>query len=354
MGREKKLTIKYYLQFIIATVTWTVFDCARTNYFVCKNHYASSRIRQTFYVTRRILCPVYCGRNKWCRAVTVLKETSDQYKCDLHDGIYGLGCESFPHVETLDIRMIFKNDSATVPLDNTCYHGGTLVPTSNECACPPGFTGVQCERYVYDCKEAKETGMPGSGLVSVLMQPQNSNYAFEALCNFNVGYDIIMTRRVEPDKPSFIRTFDQYKYPFGFDEVIWMGLEGLHAVTSQPGHTFHIQTYCHTVDGAHFSVYYDDFSIASETQKYAMSNSGIRFDPGNENSDGLGSGASAVPFCTYDQPCANLPTGEDGGWWFLSSKAQYAMTNSKSTPLWLIRGTDTGCQYVSIQLIRNT
>ncbi|XP_050388739.1 uncharacterized protein LOC126807902 [Patella vulgata] len=317
------------------------------DYIVCKNHYAGSRIQKTTYTKRRILCAMYCSRFKWCRAVTIYKESPTRHQCNLHDGIYGLECNSFPTVETIQVRMLIKKDNESSPLENGCYNGASR--DGSGCVCRLGFAGATCERYIYDCKEGKDLGISNLGILAFMVKPMNSEFAFEILCNSVFGMSILVARRFNLNT-NFVRTMNEYKYSFGYGEDFWCGLEGMHALLNQPGTEFKLQIYCYPYsDTAEFSVFYHDFKVGGEAKQYASRNTGMY--PAPDNSDGLGAGKGPMPFCAYDErgSCPGQPPGTDGGWWYTLNNTAYSLT-SKDRPKWPYDGNLVQCSYISMQV----
>ncbi|KAK6166738.1 hypothetical protein SNE40_023367 [Patella caerulea] len=346
----KSLVIAFWMIVTTAKVysnPETVLD----DYIVCKDHYAGSRIQNTTYTKRRIFCAMYCSRFKWCRAVSIYKESPTRHKCNLHDGIYGVGCNSFPVMETLQVRMLIKRDNESNPLENGCYNGASH--DGSACVCRLGFAGTTCERYIHDCKEGRDVGIPDLGMLAVMVKPVNSEFAFETLCNSAYGMSILVSRRFNLNT-NFVRTMNQYKYSFGYGQDFWCGLEGMHALLNQPGTEFKLQIYCYgfsdtTGDPVNFSVFYSDFKVGSQAEQYASSNTG-RYSS-STNSDGLGAAKGPMPFCAYDErgSCPGQPPGIDGGWWYTLNNTLYSMT-SKDRPKWLYNGNVVQCSYISMQV----
>ncbi|ESO92354.1 hypothetical protein LOTGIDRAFT_162660 [Lottia gigantea] len=339
----KLFVILCYTRALYATVDLRKFT-------TCKDHYASCRIREQWTAVKVFQCYFYCGRNYWCRALTI-KPIAGGVTCTFHEGIFDVNCKSFPFQKNYNYKLLLKNEVYESPDDNGCKNDATY--NSGNCQCLKGFTGTYCERYVRDCREAKEAGVTLIlyQVVHVMIKPTGNNYAFEALCNY-YGYIAILIRHAQGYDVAFNRSFEEYKYPFGMINNYWSGLENIYAVLNQ-GETFKLQIFCHDfTTGTMFSVYYNAFHVTSSPNMYQMSVGSILVDPGNEGSDGLGENNNDIPFCTYDKPCNGYPNNINGGWWYVNGLQKYALTNPKSTVLFKYRHADFSADSVSVSLER--
>ncbi|ESO90722.1 hypothetical protein LOTGIDRAFT_163997 [Lottia gigantea] len=232
--------------------------------------------------------------------------------------------------------------------DGDCVNG---VFDSDGCVCTTGFAGESCNRYVYDCKEALDTEVSlEQSLTHVMLKPKNTNLAFEALCNSNGHLAILARNTYGIDDVTFNKAWKDYQYPFGTVGNFWLGLEYIYAMLNQ-GDIFKLQIYCRNLD-SEFSVFYETFSIQSESNRYQMTAGVKLYESYTNGSDGFGGGQIDVPFCTYDRPCNGYPYYLNGGWWYVSGLEQYALTNQKPSLKFKYQNNDISVHQVSMALVK--
>ncbi|XP_061196732.1 microfibril-associated glycoprotein 4-like [Saccostrea echinata] len=131
---------------------------------------------------------------------------------------------------------------------------------------------------------------------------------------------LVIQRRLDGSL-NFYRGWNDYKNGFGSPSgEFWLGLEDLHAITSQGGYDLRIDM---KYNSQSFYVQYSDFTIAPESDNYRMSYS--LFKAGSTGNDL--SWHNGQPFTTfdrdndaneekYDDP--NCATAFYGAWWYAS------------------------------------
>ncbi|ESO82227.1 hypothetical protein LOTGIDRAFT_123143 [Lottia gigantea] len=121
----------------------------------------------------------------------------------------------------------------------------------------------------------------------------------------------------------FNRTWSEYKYAFGFNLNLWMGLEWMHKLSSFYNGPKKVQLYCSNGDtNVGFSILYDSFTLDDESLLYKATVGAVS----DASGDTLGS-PNLQRFCTYDRPCNDLPNITMGGWWYVTNLEKNALTH---------------------------
>ncbi|XP_011187131.1 ryncolin-1-like [Zeugodacus cucurbitae] len=132
----------------------------------------------------------------------------------------------------------------------------------------------------------------------------------------------LVIQRRQSDLVDFYRNWTDYKEGFGdLTGNYWIGLEKLHALTSDCEQELYIQLRRH--NGKEYYAKYTQFVIAEESESYALKKLG---NYRGNNGDAFGRHVG-MKFSTYDRDndidIRNCAEEFKGGWWFLNCYNYY-------------------------------
>ena len=160
-----------------------------------------------------------------------------------------------------------------------------------------------------------------SGLYSLILDKT------PVYCETTNGGGWTVFQRRQDGSVDFYRGWEEYKKGFGSpSSEFWWGLERLHAATHNKPRELHIDM--EDFSGNKAYAHYTSFSIASESNKYAISVSGYS---GTAGYDAL-KYHNSKPFTTKDRDhdawsMGNCAVSHNGAWWFDS--CVYSRLNGK-------------------------
>ncbi|KAK6169468.1 hypothetical protein SNE40_020517 [Patella caerulea] len=149
---------------------------------------------------------------------------------------------------------------------------------------------VISDRKYKDCQDVLEKGNRQPGVYGIM--PENSAFVTYAYCQDGWTF---LQRRFDGSVP-FNKKYNDYVKGFGnFSSEFWLGLENMHALTTQDSYTLRVDM--ETSNTKFYYAMYDEFRILNETQGYSL-------EYGNMTAGNLGDGlytAKGRPFSTYDR-----------------------------------------------------
>ncbi|XP_046573564.1 uncharacterized protein LOC124281669 [Haliotis rubra] len=275
------------------------------NFFACSKRESLNTTMLTVPIISRIQCGAKCLKHSQCKSGHFCQEDDGTKLCSLgSDWPFG-GCDVLP----------ISAKCSSFKIVNPCENGGSLTPDGYNCTCPSVWYDTFCQRHRYDCIE-----LEGSGSIVMGIQPKNYDKALLVVCqqqqNLLVGYFV---SRINPGDLN--KTYEEYKTGFFVKFASWMGLETMHALTSQGEYRLTIKP--NSITG--LQVVYDDFNVSSESEGYSFNYGTFRADLSNlidgfAANPSIGSGSLVgVPFSTYDKDPYGCAALYGAGWWYDSN-----------------------------------
>ncbi|KAM9758276.1 fibrinogen-like protein 1 [Menidia menidia] len=170
-----------------------------------------------------------------------------------------------------------------------------------------------------DCAEIYRLGIKENGIYTI--QPDLNGPTLEAKCDMETaggGWTVIQLR--QDGSVDFNRTWQEYRDGFGdLQGEHWLGNAVLHALTSNGQHQLHIE-----LEDWHQQkrqATYNNFKVASETQRYRLTAREYSGDAGNALSYSKRYNHDGRSFSTADRDNDRYASGNCGqyygaGWWF--------------------------------------
>ncbi|XP_016891986.1 fibroleukin isoform X2 [Cynoglossus semilaevis] len=183
---------------------------------------------------------------------------------------------------------------------------------------PP--TAPPSERlHPQDCAEIYKLGIKDSGIYTI--QPDLHRPPLEAKCDMETaggGWTVVQNRH--DGSLNFNRTWQEYREGFGSPQgEHWLGNAALHALTSTGQHQLRIELEDWHHQRRHAT--YNNFKVASETQRYRLTAREYSGDAGNALSYSKRYNHDGRSFSTADRDNDRYAAGNCGqyygtGWWF--------------------------------------
>uniref|UniRef100_A0A3P8UV78 Si:ch211-157b11.8 n=1 Tax=Cynoglossus semilaevis TaxID=244447 RepID=A0A3P8UV78_CYNSE len=180
------------------------------------------------------------------------------------------------------------------------------------------------ELHPQDCAEIYKLGIKDSGIYTIQPDLLHNTKVFvmtQAKCDMETaggGWTVVQNRH--DGSLNFNRTWQEYREGFGSPQgEHWLGNAALHALTSTGQHQLRIELEDWHHQRRHAT--YNNFKVASETQRYRLTAREYSGDAGNALSYSKRYNHDGRSFSTADRDNDRYAAGNCGqyygtGWWF--------------------------------------